>query len=66
MQEHVAWFYERGWPFILIDVSVADDGTPTLKRWRIADKCAVRRRRLMRNLGNALTLPVEIPGAIAA
>ena len=26
MQEHVAWFYEKGWPFILIDVSVADDG----------------------------------------
>jgi lipopolysaccharide transport system permease protein len=61
MQEHVAWFYDRGWPFILIDVSVADDGTPTLRRWRIADKSAVRRRRLMRDVSNALTLPVEIP-----
>src|SRR5580698_932941 len=38
MQEHVAWFYEKGWPFILIDVSVADDGTAALRRWRIADK----------------------------
>ncbi len=61
MQEHVAWFYEKGWPFILIDVSVADDGTPTMRRWRIADKNAVRRRRLMRNFSSALTLPVEIP-----
>jgi lipopolysaccharide transport system permease protein len=61
MREHVAWFYDRGWPFILIDVSVADDGTPTLRRWRIADKGAVRRRRLLRNMSNALTLPVLVP-----
>jgi lipopolysaccharide transport system permease protein len=61
MQEHVAWFYEKGWPFILIDVSVADDGTPTLRRWRIADKNAVRRRRWLRNVANGLTLPVQIP-----
>lgn len=61
MQEHVAWFYEKGWPFILIDVSVADDGTPTLRRWRIADKNAVRRRRWLRNVSNGVTLPVEIP-----
>jgi lipopolysaccharide transport system permease protein len=61
MQEHVAWFYERGWPFVLIDVSVDDDGTPHLRRWRIADKGAVKRRRLFRNLGSALTYPVQIP-----
>ncbi len=35
MREHVAWFYEKGWPFILIDVSVADDGAlPSLRRWQ--------------------------------
>ncbi len=61
MQEHVAWFYEKGWPFVLIDVSVADDGAPTLRRWRLADKNAVARRRLMRNLANGVTLPIEIP-----
>lgn len=61
MQEHVAWSYEKGWPFILIDVSVDDDGTPTLRRWRLADKNAVRRRRLLRNLVNGLTLPVQLP-----
>ena len=26
MREHVAWFYDRGWPFLLIDVAVDDDG----------------------------------------
>lgn len=61
MREHVAWFYERGWPFVLIDVSVADDGTPTLRRWQIADRGAVRRRRLLRALDSAVTLPVQIP-----
>jgi lipopolysaccharide transport system permease protein len=61
MQEHVAWSYEKGWPFILIDVSVDDDGAPTLRRWRLADKNAVRRRRLLRNLVNGLTLPVQLP-----
>lgn len=61
MQEHVAWFYDQGWPFILIDISVADDGSPSLRQWRIADKGAVRRRRLMRNFASALTLPVQLP-----
>ena len=61
MQEHVAWFYDRGWPFILIDISVADDGSPALRQWRVADKGAVRRRRLMKNLSSALTLPVQLP-----
>lgn len=61
MREHVAWFYENGWPFILIDVAVADDGTPALRRWRIADKGAVRRRRLVRGLASALSLPVQLP-----
>ncbi len=61
MQEHVAWLYEKGWPFILIDVSVGDDSTPVLKRWQLADKRAVRRRQLLRNLESALTLPFRIP-----
>jgi lipopolysaccharide transport system permease protein len=61
MQEHVAWFYERGWQFVLVDLSVDDDGTPTLRRWRIADQGDVRRRRLIRDLNNALTLPIVLP-----
>ncbi len=31
MRENVAWFYDRGWPFLLIDVSVDADGAPRLR-----------------------------------
>lgn len=31
LREHVAWYFEQGWPFLLIDVSVADDGAATLR-----------------------------------
>jgi lipopolysaccharide transport system permease protein len=61
MREHVAWFYDRGWRFVLIDVSVDEEGTPSVRRWRVADKGAVRRRRLARDIGNAFRLPVQIP-----
>ncbi len=60
LQEHVAWAYEKGSKFILIDVSVADNGEPTLRRWRIADKNAVGRRRLMHSAKNAVTLPFQL------
>ena len=26
MREHVAWFYNQGWPFLLVDVSVDGEG----------------------------------------
>src|SRR5262249_39680786 len=61
MQEHVAWLYAEGWPFLLIDVSVNDAGTPTLHGWRIATKSAVKRRQFVRSLQKAFRLPVAIP-----
>ena len=61
MQEHVAWFYDQGWPFVLIDISVDDNGSATLRRWRVASKRAVQRRKLARDLVSAVTLPIEIP-----
>ena len=30
MREHVAWFYNQGWPFLLIDVRVDDEGVPAI------------------------------------
>jgi len=57
MQEHVAWWYERGWPFVLIDLAVDDEGTATLGRSRVADMRTVRLRRAGRSLTRALTLP---------
>ncbi|MEP6716984.1 MAG: hypothetical protein ABJC09_15550, partial [Terriglobia bacterium] len=59
LQEHVAWLYERGWPFLLIDVSVSDEGVATLGRWRVADMRSVRTRLLARSFGRAFYLPFQ-------
>ena len=61
MQEHVAWLYEKGSPFILIDVAVDDSSAPSLRRWQLSDKRALARRRLIRNLANGFTLPMRQP-----
>jgi lipopolysaccharide transport system permease protein len=57
MQEHVAWWYEKGWPFVLVDLVVDDEGAATLGRWRVVDLRTVRLRRGLRSLGRAFTLP---------
>ena len=57
MQEHVAWWYERGWPFVLVDLLVDDEGKATLSRWRIADMRSIQLRRAFRSFGRAFTLP---------
>jgi lipopolysaccharide transport system permease protein len=57
MREHVAWFYERGWPFVLVDFSVDDEGTALLRRWRATDIRSVRIRRFARGAGRGFTLP---------
>ena len=59
MREHVAWYYEQGWPFLLIDVVVAEDGTPSLAGWRITDNRAVARKRLLRSFNRAFALPLK-------
>jgi lipopolysaccharide transport system permease protein len=61
MQEHVAWLYEKGSPFILIDIAVDDSSVPALRRWQVADQRAVARRRLMRSVASAFVLPVRQP-----
>jgi lipopolysaccharide transport system permease protein len=59
LREHVAWFYEQGWRFLLIDLSVAGDGSVRIRHWRITDRRSVRLKRLGRSLLRALTLPFE-------
>jgi lipopolysaccharide transport system permease protein len=61
MQEHVAWFYTQNWPFVLVNISVANNGVPVIRGWRMARQSEMRRRRLVRDLGKALTLPIQIP-----
>lgn len=58
LREHVAWLYEEGWPFLLIDVSVDDAGTARILSWRIANKRAVARRKASRSFRRAFTLPI--------
>ena len=57
MREHVAWFYDRGWPFLLMDFEVRDDGSTVLRRWRVTEMRAVRSRRMVRSVGRAFWLP---------
>ena len=59
MREHVAWFYEQAWPFVWIELSVDDEGVPTLKRWRISTIQDVKRRRSSRSMERAITRPLQ-------
>jgi lipopolysaccharide transport system permease protein len=59
MREHVAWFYEQGWPFLLIDVRVGEDGAASLEGWRIANRRSLALHRLFRSFGRAFTLPLR-------
>ena len=59
MREHVAWFYTQGWPFLLVQVTVADDGIATLKGFRVTVQSALARKRFARSLLRAFTTPGE-------
>ena len=59
MRENVAWFYDRGWPFLLIDVWVDAEGVPGLRTWRVADKGSVSRKRLLRSAARSFSLPLQ-------
>jgi len=56
MQEDVAWYYERGWPFLLVDALVAE-GRATVRSVRITTKSTIARERLGRSLVRVFTLP---------
>jgi lipopolysaccharide transport system permease protein len=47
MREHVCWYWDQGWPFLLID-----------SRVRVVTKATLRRERLWRGVGRALVYPV--------
>jgi lipopolysaccharide transport system permease protein len=59
MREHVAWFYNKGWPFLLIDIAVNDNSEPKLLGWRIAGKRSVARKRMIRGIARGFILPLE-------
>jgi len=57
LREHEAWFYDRGWTFLLVEFGVGEDGLPFLRRWREATIQSIRAKRLLRSLGRAFTVP---------
>jgi lipopolysaccharide transport system permease protein len=57
MRENVAWYYEQGWQFLLIDAVVAE-GCATIERVRIATRNTIARERLRRTIGRIFTLPL--------
>ena len=58
MREHVAWFYDQGWPFLFIDLVVGENGAQLLG-WRIAGRKFVARRRAARSLLRVFSLPLQ-------
>src|SRR5262249_53002112 len=50
MREDVCWYYERGWPFLVVE-------GPKLDRVRVATLSALRRERAVRAIGRAFVLP---------
>jgi lipopolysaccharide transport system permease protein len=59
MREHVAWFYNEGWPFLLIDVTVDENGAPALLGWRVTDQRSLARRRTLRSFQRAFSMPLQ-------
>ena len=57
MREDVCWYYDRGWPFLLVETTTKD-GVATLHRMRVTEKQALRRERELRGVGHAFLYPV--------
>ncbi|MGA2268584.1 MAG: ABC transporter permease [Bryobacteraceae bacterium] len=57
MREGVCWYYDQGWPFLLVE-GATQDGAVTLGRVRVATSAKLRRERALRAAGRACTYPV--------
>ena len=55
MREDVCWYYEQGWPFLLVEASTAN-GAPRVERVRVATAATLRRERALRAIGRAFVL----------
>ncbi len=56
MREGVCWYYEKGWPFLLVEAESLG-GQTRLRRMRETTADALRRRRELRAVGRALVYP---------
>lgn len=58
MRENVAWYYSRGWPFLVLDALV-ENGHARLKPVRVATGRTLAGERFLRALGRLFTLPFQ-------
>jgi hypothetical protein len=56
MRENVCWYYEHGWPFLLVE-AVTNDGISRIGEPRVITFATLRRERALRSLGRAFVLP---------
>lgn len=59
MREHVAWFWEKGWPFVLADAWVNDESEGRLGKTRVATTRRLKLDRMLRALRLGFTLPFD-------
>ena len=57
MREGVCWYYEQGWPFLLVEGQTAS-GRAQLGRVRTATQAWLRRRRTWRGVARAFIYPI--------
>jgi lipopolysaccharide transport system permease protein len=58
MREGECWYYDRGWPFLLVEGEAAG-GVLRLGRVRVATGSTLRRERALRAAGRAFTYPLR-------
>jgi lipopolysaccharide transport system permease protein len=56
MREGVCWYYEQGWPFLLIEAAT-ENGVSRIEGVRVATAATLRRQRALRSVGRAFVLP---------
>ncbi len=56
MRENVCWYYDQGWPFLLLESETAG-GRSRLLGVRVATRRTLRRDRILRSIGRAFVYP---------
>lgn len=56
LRENVCWYYEKGWPFLLVESETAGGAVQGL-RLRVATQATLRRARALRAAGRAFVYP---------
>jgi homopolymeric O-antigen transport system permease protein len=57
MREDVRWYYEAGWPFLLVEAAVRN-GAAAIEKVRVATAATLRRERTLRGIGRAFVYPL--------